>query len=319
VSVDEYLCSKYSLYDTTILHILSGEGCATDNVAQAITKAVRESLRVIILEHNPNSSDFDGLRPLDYINDVLRGCCHKVVSIDDRNLMYVVSTIDRVDYNGSRALSTKTEWMPDREGTDWTNTIYLLSSENFRDKEKIFSDDIARMVHNSTGDYYSVVGGMMFLNAIYQADPQWDIRLFDASLLQCIYAAIVCEAIADSDNILDFHKFAYKPHLNETMIAKLQRLGCYDNMIGALREEPKESYRWFNIVRNGVWLNDFDRVADTIRNQLHGIKWCELSDIHASEKDIIYTSTIPELPDTDATIISCYHEDQDKRDIVRVV
>ena len=57
VSVDAYLAHPYPT-DTTILHILMGEGTPRETFGAACRKAISQSRRVVVLEHNRASSDW---------------------------------------------------------------------------------------------------------------------------------------------------------------------------------------------------------------------------------------------------------------------
>jgi len=74
VTFDNYLVRDYPA-DTTILHILIGEGVSRDIFSKVYEKAVKCSRRVIVLEHNRQSSDWKG-------RDVSR-----FVSVDEMNAM----------------------------------------------------------------------------------------------------------------------------------------------------------------------------------------------------------------------------------------
>ena len=57
VSVAAYLAHPFPA-DTTILHILAGEGVPRETVSEACRKAITQSRRVVVLEHNRNSADW---------------------------------------------------------------------------------------------------------------------------------------------------------------------------------------------------------------------------------------------------------------------
>lgn len=68
VTVEQYLGGEYPA-DTTILHILVGEGLPQEEFLQVYHKALERSGRVIVLEHNRESADWAPHPPAHYLNE----------------------------------------------------------------------------------------------------------------------------------------------------------------------------------------------------------------------------------------------------------
>ena len=80
VSADDYLRRDYRS-DTTILHILIGEGISRDCFEQVLRKALDRSERVIILEHNAASSDWTAEQSKrfireEHLHETVKHCLH---------------------------------------------------------------------------------------------------------------------------------------------------------------------------------------------------------------------------------------------------
>lgn len=79
VTVEQYLANEYPA-DTTILHILIGEGISRDIFTSVYKRAIARSNKVIILEHNRLSMDWHNTESLNFVSsDELR----KLLGIDD--------------------------------------------------------------------------------------------------------------------------------------------------------------------------------------------------------------------------------------------
>lgn len=68
VALPQYLAGDFPA-DTTILHILLGEGAARPEFLAAYRKAVAASRRVIVLEHNRDSADWAPHPPAHFVNE----------------------------------------------------------------------------------------------------------------------------------------------------------------------------------------------------------------------------------------------------------
>jgi hypothetical protein len=138
VTVDDFLSSTIR-YDTIILHILSGENETQARVERVIQSALERCIKLVILEHNPESDDFDGLRELGFIDDLL---CDKEVIYEDwgRNVLYACTTFD---YLQLPELSDEyfrdnidvAYVKPDYDGIDKELLIYTHTSEQNIDFE----------------------------------------------------------------------------------------------------------------------------------------------------------------------------------------
>ena len=71
VTVQEFLEST-DRYDTIILHILSGEGVDAGVICVVIEQAIERCIKLVILEHNPNSKDFKYLHGTQYMYNLIR-------------------------------------------------------------------------------------------------------------------------------------------------------------------------------------------------------------------------------------------------------
>lgn len=82
VTVEQYLANEYPA-DTTVLHILIGEGISRDIFTSVYKRAIARSNKVIILEHNRLSMDWHNTECLNFVSsDELR----KLLGIDDHEI-----------------------------------------------------------------------------------------------------------------------------------------------------------------------------------------------------------------------------------------
>jgi FkbM family methyltransferase len=88
VTVEQYLAGTYPA-DTTILHILVGEGMPRETVVRACERALRQSARVIVLEHNRDSVDWRGAAVPLLSCDELLALCDEASSGCDVSLTHV--------------------------------------------------------------------------------------------------------------------------------------------------------------------------------------------------------------------------------------
>ena len=94
VTVEQYLANEY-LADTTILHILIGEGISRDIFTSVYKRAIARSNKVIIMEHNRLSMDWHNTECLNFVStDELR----KLLGVDNHEPP--VSLIDFKDVGG---------------------------------------------------------------------------------------------------------------------------------------------------------------------------------------------------------------------------
>ena len=328
VTAAEYMEAEYDAY-TVILHILTGEGMSQSDYMPILAKACRHSCRVLALEHNPDCEDFDNLKPIDCIDfyaDLEKYPCKKI-HIDGRNILYVITPFQRLDCNSIIKGTVISPWRPDAEGSDATQSVYTLSSENFRDKTRLLSSEIVAEVGKMRGNYFSVCGGFMFLNALADLRGHMSnksITLFDSNPLQCVYCAMICNAICSCRSVQEFDTWMADITVKNSDIQKIKSSFGMDNidgfsLIASIISTPcEESDRWFDIVRHGYWRFNFHDIRRLLLLNFKSVKYSEVQDMTFAAGDIVYTSTIPELPDTQAMIISCYHEDQEQRDIPRL-
>ncbi len=88
VTVEQYLDGAYPA-DTTILHILVGEGMPRERVVRVCERALHQSARVIVLEHNRDSVDWRGAATRLLSCEELLALCDKASSGCDVSLTHI--------------------------------------------------------------------------------------------------------------------------------------------------------------------------------------------------------------------------------------
>lgn len=178
VTIDQFLASK-DTFDTIILHILSGEGEPMDRILKVLESVYLRSVKVIILEHNPDSKDFKDLAQLDPIKDFIEDKKERYIYEDwGRNLLYAFTTMSPFhlpELNDKVAQDTSKYYKPGRAGMDPVNNIYILTSESPIDFDL------------PDGTIYWVIGGGLAYESIQEKNKN---ILIDSCLSQCIYAAL---------------------------------------------------------------------------------------------------------------------------------
>lgn len=176
-TVDDFLSSQET-YHTVILHILSGESVATELIAQTIRAAVARCIKLIILEHNPDSGDISGLRPVDWMIGFLSP--NRVV-VDNwgRNLMMYCSTtaplqIPEISNDWYRENINRSYVHEYDCGIDKRHLIYTHTSETRIDFDL------------PEGTIYWVAGGGLALESMKRKNRN---VIFDSIFRQCVYTA----------------------------------------------------------------------------------------------------------------------------------
>ena len=96
VTVDEFLDEHYKRYDTVILHILSGEGERRDTIKEVLNMAHKVCIKLVILEHNPDSDDFDLLPDVGFMP--LRFWGQEVIHENwGRNMLWAGTTFEYLE------------------------------------------------------------------------------------------------------------------------------------------------------------------------------------------------------------------------------
>jgi hypothetical protein len=177
VTVNEFLLHN-DRYDTIILHILSGEGEDHNSIRRAIRSALQRCIKLVILEHNPESTDFTGLPEVNWMASELYP--NRVMSENwGRNLLMTCSTVaplqipqlnDRwYEENIKKAFVSKTD-----PGIDRDKLIYTHTSESRIDFDL------------PVGTIYWVAGGGLCLEAMRPANVN---IIIDPIFKQCLYTA----------------------------------------------------------------------------------------------------------------------------------
>ncbi len=123
ILIDDYIIKKGVPCDTTILHILYGEGCTFEQVIASLYYAVKNSKRVLLLEHNKNSADWIGKEHIldikqfqDILNLTISDVKTKTIKIEfvrgindsKRNVLFV---IDNHVTDFSPSFRNKFDWI----------------------------------------------------------------------------------------------------------------------------------------------------------------------------------------------------------------
>lgn len=319
--VDDFLSRPYQFVHTTILHILCGEGEPSERVVQVLDKALKQSMRVLVLEHNPKSTDWKGSRVGQESIDVLETVLgeghfqyHKeTIGDNERNILYVVSTVPYLDMNSVNNCNLREvmdyTFVSEKQGKgarDYTGRIFAMSSEDMRNPNRLFDDDIVQAfkVHGESPSYF-IIGGLMFLDALRQVNPSC-IRLFDCSFHQCVYAAFVVNAILRYKNLTTFHvKFLLSGEMSKSDQDKISFLwGSYDKFCKTLAQSLRHSsqidinddgsprYKWRNLLYIGAWRRRFRRVQERLEKHLDWIRCMRVSELEPESGAIVYLSTL---------------------------
>ena len=175
-TVGEFL-KENKRYDTVILHILSGEGESKENILKCLEVACANAIKVVVLEHNPLSNDFNNLPELDYIENFIESKGEAYIFEEwGRNLFYALSTLAPLSLP-----QLSDEYLENNINTAWdtghmqgickNNLVYTHTSE----------EPIGFKIPNKV---IWVIGGGIAYESMNEGDV-----LIDSTLKQCIYAA----------------------------------------------------------------------------------------------------------------------------------
>jgi hypothetical protein len=177
VTVEEFLKSD-DKFDTIILHILSGEGEPTGKIIDCIYHAYDHCIKLIILEHNPDSKDFKDLVSLGFIKSELKLIGeHYIEDNWGRNMLFALTTmaplhLPHLNDKYYKENIDKTFVLPHDEGIHKKHLIYTHCSETPIDFEL------------PEGTIYWVAGGGLAFEAMEDKNEN---ILIDSVLRQCIY------------------------------------------------------------------------------------------------------------------------------------
>lgn len=311
LSVDDYLAKPYRFVATRILHILLGEGESSEEFVKVLEKALGESLRVLILEHNPAAEDwresaFVTSERLALIKRILEARRLKYSQIfigrdsTARNILYNACTIPLLDYCRLDAASLVAAGggLAGREGWpggyDSTKKILALTSENRAAPARLLSPELVELCDRHAKTYCSVIGGMMFLEALAQIAPQ-SLLLFDRNFLQCVYAAFVVEAILECKGLTEFDRFLAQPEglFGSGRRDAIDRLWKFEELRSAVAKSRLRDRHWRNVLYLGVWRERYELVRRRLGEAEISIVQSDLENLWVPDNAVVYTSTIP--------------------------
>lgn len=281
-----------NFYVNRIFHILIGEGVSWDKMESSLSQALENTLRILILEHNPYSPDFSELYSDFFVNlkTFLKTTPYPVteIDIDGRNTLFVITTLSNFDVSINALNKTNLEFYKAvryRNLPFENEEIYRVSSERQYYLNCLFNTENADKLKTNNYPLYSVVGGLMFLNAIAEIGKR-DIVLFDMSLKQLLYAKAIIDIIKENKTLAEFDKAL------PLFISSLQMNYLWDGLFNAVRTRPKEGSEWFDVVRKGIWRNNYNEVRNILLGNISYILKSS-KDINFPRKSIAYLSTIP--------------------------
>ena len=318
-SYEDFLKTEYKYYSDTILHILNGENNQENFFSifeDIFDKVKNESLRIHILEHNPNHKKWQGK-----INPLISNKLEKLFKnnnflftkeylgsngIDSRNMLYTIDTLEKCNLF-SFNYKTK-DYIVDK----WFNTLTCERSEEEYDNANnaLFNNNIIEKINN-TNSIYSVIGGGMFLDFFFDVKEK-PLYLVDISIESCMFAYSVLEILKISPTKKEFEH--NRKNVKEVLKYQFDKFNSIS-----------ERRRWlhrFNYKKNGEksinlpyrerhplyqskWLDNYEKVRKNILNSLKEInlgKICDLGvrgnilenyqTIFTPENSTLYTSTL---------------------------
>jgi hypothetical protein len=178
VSVEEFLSSE-DKFDTILLHILSGEGEPKSNILDVIHSAYNRCIKLIILEHNPESNDFTNLEPVDFIRDALNDLNEMIIEENwGRNMLFACTTMSPLhlpqlnDEYYNKYINSTFQKQNIEYGTDKKHLIFTHSSES------PIEFDLPK------GTIYWVIGGGLCFESMKENNEN---ILIDSVLRQVLY------------------------------------------------------------------------------------------------------------------------------------
>lgn len=296
--------------DNIVLHILAGEGAPMDRVLPAIEKACRFATRVLILEHDPGSKDFEADDNVQEskIQDIQRtvfndGYWGEWQKFDGRNMLLVLTTIKHIDETlwsiGTGELAKALEFQFEDGLPEKDRNIFCLSSERQPETDKLLDDYTVDWLDSLDKDtnVFMVTGGLMFLDFLAETKER-DVILFDVSLPQILYAMMVVEIIRDEPSLECFDAVL----AGTSPKADLSKLNTFINadilkgwLVTAESYVPRadKNMTWRNLVNVGRWREHYEQVrARILKNRL----WYHWGDFNSFDArgEVLYTSTVGE-------------------------
>jgi len=284
---------KELFFVNRIFHILLGEGVSWEDMKDCLLRAMKNTLRILILEHNPYSEDFNNVNYASYeaLKKFLKIIPYPVteINIDGRNTLFVITVLSNFDKSINVLNKTNLEFY---EAVRYRNLpfeneeIYRVSSEKQNDSGYLINLKDRNLLRKNQYPLYSVVGGLMFLNAIAEIGKR-NIILFDMSLKQLLYAKSIIYIIKHSETLIDFDNFL------QFFIPSSQTNYLWGGLFNAVRIKPKEENEWFDVVRKGIWRMYYNEVRKILLENKIIYSLSSIEDINFPKDSIAYLSTIP--------------------------
>ena len=332
IHMDEFLDRPYAFRKTITLHILSGEGKATKDVARVIQKSVNECVRILILEHNPDHRDWQNnknvswekLKEIELLLDRQHLTYKKLTIGNGRNILYVVSTIKYFKWNRLNADYIRSSSRNHKAGMSGgvKRDVFAHTSEDYRRPDKLLDDEIAEFVQSLNLPLYSVVGGMMILDALLQVNPP-KLYLTDCSFKQALYGCIIINKIIDSHTLEDFDKFIEQGITERSLANKIDSLWDTKTLNQYLHSDEywKGKDHWRHILKVGKWRERYGEVRAILMSKFQSVEPASLRDVEIKEDQVIlYTSTISEvhLPKNKCHVVVCAEDEKFNRECIEL-
>jgi hypothetical protein len=172
LSVEDFLTNDIQT-DTIILHILSGEGEDPKMVEAVVKKAMKDCVKLVILEHNPQNVKVPDIQ---YIKDLLP---EHITEDWGRNMLFTCTTMGKLVLNELsddyvKEHLDKTYVTPKDEGIDTKLLVYTHTSE------------VMEATEIPKGIVWWVIGGGL---AYEQMRPENRNILIDSVLRQVLHCA----------------------------------------------------------------------------------------------------------------------------------
>jgi hypothetical protein len=273
VTAEEFLDSPF-FSDTIILHILAGEGVSLAVIQDLIPVVYDNCVKLVILEHNPISSDWTGneavsVARLQFLLDTLRVYGDSVLTKDlGRNLLFTLTTLHPLDLpelsDSFYEEKIDMKYKKHGQGIDNRTRVYTHTSE------LPLPDEYLPMIPEDLRCTW-VIGGQWYLDTIPKL-PNNEHHLIDTVLLQLIYARYVIEDDRE----------------DPVFLRKIGRLYNVVEFKRMAEDTPDLHYHgdwaWRNVIK------DRERYRG-IKDQISSIRLGNVADLHP-EGELVYTSTV---------------------------
>jgi hypothetical protein len=321
--VDDFIQRPYVFKKTIALHILLGEGGSVDQMMSVLSKSLRECVRILMLEHNPDHRDWkkhkhvshEKLKSIESFLNKKKLTYKKITIGNGRNVLYVISTIPHLHWNhiNKKYIDWSAEFH--RAGMPGAKKeVFAHTSEDFRRPDKLLDDEIVDFIVPLNLPLYSVVGGLMILDALLQIDPP-KLYLTDCSFKQALYGCIVVNQIIEHETLEEFDIFLKTGITEESLTNKINALWNTDVLNQYLHSDSYwgKGNHWRHILKVGKWREEYGRVREILLSKLQSVEAASLRDVEIKEKQVVfYTSTVSEkhLPINEShVIISAEHKE----------